>query len=64
MSEQRNNANITGEPLSEDELIQLMGVDGDSISLVDIESAILWWDENASQEWVGALDAPEYEGDE
>ena len=31
------------------------------IEIADIESAILWFDENASPEWIGALDAPPYE---
>lgn len=63
MSEQHN-VNITGTPLTEDELLELMGISDEIIDLGDIASALNWWDEHASVEWVGALDAPEYEGDE
>lgn len=42
---------IQGEPLPLDELLDFATIDP-----ADVESAIQWWDENASSEWVGALD--------
>ena len=42
---------IRGEPLDADAFMDFAEID-----ISDIESAILWFDENASLEWVGVLD--------
>ena len=42
---------IQGEPLPLDELLDFATIDP-----ADIESAADWWDENASEQWIGALD--------
>lgn len=62
MSEQQNNRNIRGEPLSFEELLADMGIDDNIIDPEDKFSAIDWWDEKASIEWIGALEAPPSEG--
>ncbi len=49
---QPNNANISGAPLD-----LLKPIDFSIIDAEDVESASQWWDENASPEWVGALDS-------
>lgn len=43
--------NVQGEPLDLEELLDFA-----TISTADIASAIQWFDENASDEWIGALD--------
>ena len=43
---------IHGAPLELDILLDFATIDAE-----DIESAAEWWDENASPEWVGALDS-------
>ena len=50
MSEEKN-ANIQGEPLELNDLLDYAIID-----IEDIESALLWWDEVASPEWRGALE--------
>lgn len=40
-----------GEPVDLDVLLEIAEIDED-----DMADAIDWWDENASDEWVGALD--------
>lgn len=64
MSEQSNNQNIVGDPLSLDDLLELMGISDDfDPDFDDIESALEWWDVHASDlRWVGALEAPFFEG--
>lgn len=47
-----NLINPFGEPLDEELLLGFATVDTS-----DLEDAILWWDEHASEEWVGALDS-------
>lgn len=42
-----------GEPLDESILEEFAEIDED-----DMQDAIDWWDENASEDWIGALDAP------
>lgn len=51
--EQANLINPFGEPLELEFLLEFATVDE-----IDMESAIQWWDETASPDWVGALDAP------
>lgn len=46
-----NNANIRGEPLPLEELLDYAIIDP-----ADVESAANWWDEHASPDWIGALD--------
>lgn len=46
-----HNANIRGEPLPLDELLEIAEIDP-----ADVESAAQWWDDNASEDWIGALD--------
>lgn len=41
-----------GEPLSEDELLEFA-----EISNADVDSAVDWWDDNASTLFFGALEA-------
>jgi hypothetical protein len=41
-----------GEPLDLDTMLNFA-----KINMVDIEGAILWWDEHASENFVGALEA-------
>jgi len=41
-----------GEPLDLDTLLDFADIDPE-----DIEQAIQWFDENASEEWIGALDS-------
>jgi hypothetical protein len=41
-----------GEPLPEDELLEFADIDSE-----DIDSAIAWWDDNASVLFFGALEA-------
>ena len=48
---------IQGEPLPLDELLDFATIDP-----ADIASAVTWWDENASEQWVGALDNEPIEG--
>lgn len=43
---------IKGEPLDAETLLALAEID-----IQDIESAAEWWDNNASDEWRGALDS-------
>ena len=63
MSEQQaNNTNIVGEPLSLEDLLELMGLDDEMIDDEDIESALDWWNVHATAPWVGSLEAPFYEG--
>lgn len=50
--------NIQGEPLPLDELLDIAKVDS-----TDAESASTWWDENASEDWIGALDSKPIKGD-
>jgi hypothetical protein len=52
-----NNANIRGEPLPLEELLELAIIDSD-----DADSAAQWWDDNASDEWIGALDVEPTKG--
>jgi len=40
-----------GEPLPEDELLAIAEID-----TLDIDEALEWWDEYASDDFVGALD--------
>lgn len=40
-----------GEPVDLDVLLEIAEIDDD-----DMADAIDWWDDNASPEWVGALD--------
>lgn len=47
-----------GEPLDLEELLDFASID-----LADIESAAQWWDDNASDAWVGALDSDPVEGE-
>jgi hypothetical protein len=47
-----NNANIRGEPLPLEDLLDFATIDP-----ADIESAAQWWDDNATEEWVGVLDS-------
>jgi hypothetical protein len=49
--EKRDFGTIRGEPLDEDDLLNMAEVDGE-----DVESAAEWWDIHASPDWVGALD--------
>lgn len=56
MAEQ-NNANIQGEPLELDVLLDFAIIDPE-----DITTGILWFDENASDGWVGALEAEHVNG--
>jgi hypothetical protein len=42
-----------GEPLDKETLISFA-----SIGDLDIESALVWFDEHASVRWIGALEAP------
>jgi hypothetical protein len=46
-----NNTNIRGETLPLEDLLDFATIDP-----ADIESASEWWDNNASPDWVGALD--------
>lgn len=46
-----NNANIQGEPLPLEDLLDFATIDP-----ADIESAAQWFDDNATEDWVGALD--------
>ncbi len=50
--------NIQGAPLDLDTLLDFAQIDP-----ADIESAAEWWDNNASAEWVGALDSEPLEGE-
>ncbi len=50
---------IQGEPLDLETLLDFATVD-----TADIESAILWWDEHASEQWIGVLDSEPIKGDE
>lgn len=43
---------IRGEPLDLETLLDFATID-----IADIASAAQWWDENASEGWVGALDS-------
>jgi hypothetical protein len=57
MNPQKSNPNQAPDesqdkPLDLDELLNLATID-----LADIESAAEWWDNNASSDWVGALDS-------
>ena len=52
MAEQPKKPDIRGEVLDLDILLDFATIDS-----ADIESASEWWDENASPEWVGALDS-------
>lgn len=45
-----------GEPLDE-KLLQNFA----KVEKRDLESAVQWFDEHASEDWVGALDAPPFE---
>lgn len=54
-----NNRNIRGEPLPLDELLDLATIDP-----ADVESAAEWWDEHASDNWIGALDVEPTEDNE
>lgn len=47
---------IRGEPIDLDTMLDFAIVEQ-----VDIESAIEWWDDHASPDWIGALDAPQYD---
>lgn len=42
-----------GEPIDLDVLLEFAEIDAE-----DMESAIEWWDDNASPDWVGALNNP------
>ena len=53
--QQRNT--IEGEPLDDDVLLDFATID-----IEDIESAILWWNEHASDEWIDALDSEASDG--
>lgn len=55
---QSSKLNIQGEPLPIEDLLLFANVDA-----TDAESAIAWWDDNASAEWVGALDSEPIKGD-
>lgn len=46
-----------GEPLDPEILEEFAEIDED-----DMDSAVEWFDEHASEEWVGALDAPPFDG--
>jgi hypothetical protein len=52
MPRNANNQNIRGNPLDFVVLLDFATVDAE-----DIESAVAWWDKNASHSWVGALDS-------
>ena len=52
MSESPEPPTIRGEPLDLDTLLDFAQID-----VADIESAAEWWDNNASAEWIGALDS-------
>jgi hypothetical protein len=43
------------EPLSLEDLLAMVGAD--VIDSSDAEDAAEWWDNNASSDWVGALDS-------
>lgn len=49
--EDNQNSVIRGEPLSVDELLILATVDNAAII-----SALDWWDETATDDWIGVLD--------
>lgn len=51
MAEQVPTPNDFGDPLDKDLLLGFS-----EISIRDIESAIIWWDNEASPEWEGVLD--------
>lgn len=53
----KHNANIRGAPLDLETLKDLATVDTE-----DLQTASLWFDENASIEWVGALDSEPIRG--
>ncbi len=55
---QPKQSSIQGEPLPLAELLDFATIDP-----ADIESAADWWDENASEQWVGALDNEPIKGD-
>lgn len=42
-----------GEPLPFDILEEFAEIDEE-----DMQDALGWWDDNASEDWIGALDAP------
>lgn len=46
---------IQGEPLSVEDLIELVGIN--NLNRLDLEEAAEWWDETASANFVGALDS-------
>lgn len=46
-----------GEPLPFDILEEFTEINEE-----DMQDALGWWDDNASKDWVGALDAPPFEG--
>jgi hypothetical protein len=45
-------SSIRGEPLPLDDLLDFATID-----LADIESAAQWFDDNATEDWIGALDS-------
>lgn len=48
---------IQGQPMPLEELLEIAEIDAD-----DVESAAEWWDEYASEDWIGALDVEPTEG--
>lgn len=57
MAEESKNATIKGDPLPLEDMLNFAIVDD-----ADIESALEWFNEHASIEWIGALEAPPIEG--
>lgn len=53
-----DNQSRFGEPLDLEDLLDFAEIDE-----ADIDSAIDWFDEHASEEWAGALEAPPFEED-
>ena len=58
MAPNRPPNNIRGEPLPLDDLLDFATIDA-----ADIENAAEWWDEHASPDWIGALDAEPVDDD-
>jgi hypothetical protein len=54
---QSSKPSIQGEPLPLEDLLAFANVDAS-----DAESAANWWDDNASSEWVDALDSEPVKG--
>lgn len=48
---------IQGEPMPLDELLDIAEIDAG-----DVESAAEWWDEYATDDWIGALDVEPTKG--